>query len=68
MCEVLYRVPECELPLAHAAEAGGEDVPIRQEDGSHGPRALVGLILLLRHTDTHTQKNHKLKCNCQSLL
>lgn len=42
-----YRVPQGQLPLAHAAEAGGEDVPVRQENGSHGPRSFVGLLLLL---------------------
>lgn len=42
-----YRVPQGQLPLAHAAEAGGEDVPVCQENGSHGPRSLVGFLFLL---------------------
>lgn len=42
-----YRVPQGQLPLAHAAEAGGEDVPVCQENGAHGPGSLVGFLFLL---------------------
>ena len=42
-----YRVPQGQLSLAHTAEAGGEDVPVRQEDGPHWPGTFMGLLLLL---------------------
>lgn len=47
-----HRVPQRQLPLAHAAEAGGQQVAVGQEDDSGGPRALVGLLLLL-HSASH---------------
>lgn len=47
-----YRIPEGELSLAHAAKTSGEHFAIRQENSSHGPGALMGLVLLLsaRHS------------------
>lgn len=42
-----YYVPESQLSFTHAAEARGEDVTIREENGPHGSSALVCLLLLL---------------------
>lgn len=42
-----HRVPQCQLPLAHAAEPRGEHFAVGQEDGTHGPGALVSLLQLL---------------------
>lgn len=42
-----HRVPQRHLSLAHATEAGGEDLPIGHEDGPDGSGALVRLLLLL---------------------
>lgn len=57
---VTHRVPEGELSLTHAAEASGEHFAIRQENGSHGSRSLMGLVLLLseRHKDMHHNNAH----------
>lgn len=43
-----YRVPECELPLTHPAEAGAEQLPVCGEDGPQRAGALVrpGSLLL----------------------
>lgn len=54
-----YRVPESQLPLAHATEASGEDIAVGQEDGSHGSGSFMCFLLLLgekakRHF-THSQ-------------
>lgn len=42
-----HRVPQCQLPLAHAAEARGEHFAICQEDGPHGTGPFMGLLPLL---------------------
>lgn len=43
-----YGIPKGKLPFAHAAEASCEDVSISEENGSHGPGSLVGLLFLLK--------------------
>lgn len=55
-----YRIPEGELSLAHAAKTSGEHFAVRQENSSHGPGALMGLVLLLsaRHTIIHRNTAH----------
>ena len=42
-----YRVPQGQLSLAHSAETRCEDIPVRQENGSHWPSPFMGLLLLL---------------------
>lgn len=45
---VSYQVPEAQLPLAHPAEARGEDLAIGHEDGADGAGAVVRFGFLLR--------------------
>ena len=42
-----HRVPQRHLPLTHAAEACGQDLPIRYKHGAHRPGPLMGTVLLL---------------------
>lgn len=43
-----HRIPQRHLPLAHATEAGAQDLPVGHEHGPDGPGALVRFLLLLR--------------------
>lgn len=43
-----YRVPQRQLPLAHATEACGQDLPIREEQSSHRPGSFVDFLFHLR--------------------
>lgn len=45
---ISYQVPEAQLPLAHPAEARGEDLAISHEDGADGAGAVVRFGFLLR--------------------
>lgn len=45
--EGAYRVPEGQLPLAHAAETSGKDVAVSQKDGPHGSGSFMCFLLLL---------------------
>lgn len=47
---VTHRVPQRQLPFAHAAEASGEDLAVGQEDGTHGTGPLMRPLLLLGGT------------------
>lgn len=43
-----YRVPQRQLPLAHATEACGQDLPIGEEQSSHRPGSFVDFLSHLR--------------------
>lgn len=43
-----HRVPQRHLPLTHAAEAGGEDLPVGHEDRPDWSEAFMRLLLLLK--------------------
>lgn len=42
-----YHIPEGQLSLTKATETCCEDIPIRQENGSHGSRTIVCPLPLL---------------------
>lgn len=50
-----YRIPQGQLPLTHAAEARGEDLPVGEEQSSHGPGPLVNFLLHLKAEQLKSQ-------------
>lgn len=53
-----YRVPQRQLPLAHATEACGQDLPIREEQSSHRPGSFVDFLFHLRAEQLNCNLRH----------